>query len=78
MYMIGLNIINPLSNPKQSFHRPVNYLNKMDSPLKRRRAQDDLSESPHKFCKCDPFESQTYQPFSLTPHHSLSMFQFIP
>ena len=34
----------------------------MGSPLKRRRAQDDLEEPPRKFSKCYPFQVHTRQP----------------
>lgn len=33
----------------------------MESPLKRRRAQDDLGEPPCKFSKCHPFQVHTRQ-----------------
>lgn len=47
----------------------------MESPLKRRRAKDDLGEPPRKFSKCYPFQVHTRQPhLSLITIHKSNPF----
>ncbi len=54
---------------------PTKHIRKMESPLKRRRAQDDLGELPRKFSKYYPFPVHARQPhFSLFIIHGPGSF----